>query len=343
MLYLPPRRKASGAPDQVRGDGKHAAQLVRQSPKPATLQAIPLRTLRCRAISILIELTNEANKLAFQPFGYRFEVTSTLTSAEVKTSIKSKKTNIFDAKNGARGWTVGPFICLWFSAFDRHGPMLFGLISANNFGTRVHGRAGSDLNGVAMFTLLIPLMGFLVFKMISLGQASGRQLLVLALVFLVGGPLIYWSAHKERKDAEPLVRFLRKALAQSANPSKSRVIVPTVHEGSRLLLNGDSLDGPVTHEAIENAFGRVGNRDFLVIESDAQNYFQTASRDGRYVIEIRKGGPDEHYRAIRKAVGGPAHSDDTFTYEEVSAAIASYVAGDSLPSFLQFQPMDPNQ
>ncbi len=129
--------------------------------------------------------------MGFQPFGYRFEISSSLTPAETKAAIRSKKTNIFDAKNGARGWIAGPFICLWFSGLDSHGPMLFGLISADNFGTRVHGRAGSDLNGVLMFTFLILLMVWLVFMMISEGQAAGGQLLVTALVFLVGGPLIY--------------------------------------------------------------------------------------------------------------------------------------------------------
>lgn len=182
--------------------------------------------------------------MGFQPFGYRFEVSSILTPADAKAAIRSKKTSIFDAKNGARGWIAGPFICLWFSAFDRYGPMLFGLISADNFGTRVHGRAGSDLNGVAMFTLMIPLMAWLVIKMISEGQASGRQLLVIALVFLVGGPLIYWWAHKERTDAEPLVRFLRNALTQSTAPSRSMIVTPKIPEGMRLILNGDYLEGP---------------------------------------------------------------------------------------------------
>lgn len=152
--------------------------------------------------------------MEFQPFGFSFEISSNLPPAKAKAAIRSKKTNLFDAKSGARGWIAGPFLCLWFSAFDRYGPMLFGLISSDNSGTRVRGRAGSDLNGVLMFTLLIPLMALIVFEMISGGQATGQQLAVIGLVFLVGGPLIYWSAHKERKDAEPLVRFLRKTLDQ---------------------------------------------------------------------------------------------------------------------------------
>ncbi|MCX8476630.1 MAG: hypothetical protein MT490_12600 [Sphingomonas sp.] len=279
--------------------------------------------------------------MGFQPFGYRFEIFASLPPAEARAAIRSKMTGIFDAKNGARGWIAGPFICLWFSAFDRYGPMLFGLISANNFGTRVHGRAGSDLNGVLMFTLLIPLMAWLLFKMVSEGQASGGQLLVIALVFLVGGPLIYWSAHKERKDAEPLERFLRKALAQPDARSKSTVSARKIQEGLRLNLNGEYLEGPVTDAAIQSALMRVGNRDFMIIESAPQDYLQTACRDGRYILEVRKGGPGEHYQAVRNggAVGGAAKANDTLTYEEVSAAMASYALGDSLPSLLRLQPM----
>ena len=283
--------------------------------------------------------------MGFQPFGYRFETFASLPPAEAKAAIRSKMTGIFDAKNGARGWIAGPFICLWFSAFDRYGPMLFGLISANNFGTRVHGRAGSDLNGVVMFTLLIPLMAWLVFKMVSEGQASGGQLLYFALVFLVGGPLIYWSAHMERKDAEPLERFLRKALTQPDARSKSTVSARKIQEGLRLNLNGEYLEGPVTKAAIQDALMRVGNRDFMIVETAPQDYLQTACRDGGYILEVRKGGPGEHYQVVRNggAVGGPAKANDTLTYEEVSAAMASYVVGDSLPSLLRLQPMISHQ
>jgi hypothetical protein len=283
--------------------------------------------------------------MEFQPFGYRFETFASLPPAEAKAAIRSKMTGIFDTKNGARGWIAGPFICLWFSAFDRYGPMLFGLISANNFGTRVHGRAGSDLNGVLMFTLLIPLMAWIVFKMVSEGQASGGQLVVFALVFLVGGPYMYWSAHKERKDAEPLERFLRKALARPDANAKSTVRPRKIQEGLRLILNGEYLEGPVTKAAIQDALMRVGNGDFMIIESAPQDYLQTACRDGGYILEVRKGSPGEHYQAIRNggAAGGPAKTSDTLTYEEVSAAMASYVVGDCLSSHLRLLPIISHQ
>lgn len=265
-----------------------------------------------------------------------------MSLAEAKAAICSKKTSIFDVKNGARGWVVGPFICLWFSAYDRYGPMLFGMISADNFGTRVHGRAGSDLNGIAMYTALIPLMAWIVFMMISEGQSTGGQLVLIAVMFLIGGPLIYWSAHKQRKDAEPLVRFLHKALTQSASRYKSTVSRHKIGEGMRLLLNGDYLQGPVTQEAIQNAFMRVGNQDFMIIETGPQHYMQTMCQDGEYILEVRTGGPDKHYRAVRNRTLPFDHSksEETFTYEEVSEAMDSHVAGVTLPSFLRLQPLN---
>lgn len=280
--------------------------------------------------------------MGFQPFGYRFEVISNLNPTNTKKAIRAKKTGIFDAKNGARGWVAGPFICLWFSAFDQYGPMLFGLISSHNFGTRVHGRAGSDLNGVLMFTLLVPLVAWSVFMMISEGQASTSQLLWIGVIFLVGGPLLYWSAHKERKDAEPLVRFLRKTLSPAPVHSRSVISAADQRGSARLIINGNHLKGQVTSEAIENALMRVGNGDFLIIETDTQNYVQTACRKGAYILETRKGGPTQHYRAgrVEKATNLTENEGGHFSFEEAHEALIAYASGVDMPAFIRWQPMD---
>jgi hypothetical protein len=280
--------------------------------------------------------------MRFQPFGYRFEVTSNLNPANAKKAIRDRKTGIFDAKNGARGWVAGPFICLWFSAFDRYGPMLFGFISSHNSGARVHGRAGSNLNGVLMFTLLIPLMAWLVFMMVSEGQASTGQLFWIGAVFLIGGPLLYWSAHKERKDAEPLVRFLRKTLSPAPALSRSAINASDESRNARLLLNGDHLKGQLTSDAIENALMRVGNGDFLIIETNAHDYIQTLCREGACILEARKGGPSRHFRGVRvgKATDLSGNGDDHFTIEEIQEALIAHVSGLDMPSFIRWQPMD---
>ncbi|WP_118857877.1 hypothetical protein [Sphingomonas mesophila] len=280
--------------------------------------------------------------MGFQPFGYRFEVTTNLNPTNAKKAIQATKTDIFDPKNGARGWVAGPFICLWFSPFDQYGPMLFGLISPHNFGARVHGRAGSDLNGVLMFTLLIPLMAWLAFVSISEGEASIEQLLWIGAIVLVGGPLFYWSAHRERKDAEPLVRFLRKTLSPAPALSRSAISASDESGKVRLLINGDRVEGGLSSDAIEDALMRVGNGDFLIIETTPQEYIQTLSRQGAYILEARKGGPAQHYRATR--VEDPTvltgNADDHFTFEEVQEALTAYVSGLDMPGFIRWQLMD---
>jgi hypothetical protein len=96
--------------------------------------------------------------VAFEPFGYRFEIHSPLAPAEVKTAIRSRSKDWTDPKNGARGWVVGPFVCLWLNLANPNGPMLFGRFKRAEAGTTITGRAGSDLNGLLLYALLLPLL-----------------------------------------------------------------------------------------------------------------------------------------------------------------------------------------
>lgn len=278
--------------------------------------------------------------MKFQPFGYRFEVSSTLTMSQAKAAIRAKKTKILDSKKRARGWITGPMICLWFDPFDRRGPMLFGFISRNNFGTRIYGRAGSDLNGVVYFTLLLPVLVWLSSQAVADDQAHPRALFVIGLLLLIGGPLVYWLAHSSRKDAEPLVRFLQDILTSSSERSVSSEASRETLQGLRLLLNGEALEGPTTLSTIKDALLRVGSDDFLIVEKDAHQYLQTACRDGMYILEIREGGPQMHYQAFRRSQpSDPSTAEDHLSFEEVSAAVNEYVSGKPLPASLQWQKM----
>jgi hypothetical protein len=125
--------------------------------------------------------------------------------SDVKAAIRARKCGWFDTKNGARGWIAGPFICLWFSAFDRHGPMLLGKISEVGTSTRISGRAGSDLNGLIIFIALLPLMPLFLYDSIQAGDFTLTSLFVLSYL------LVFWLSHRDRREAEPLVRFLKEA------------------------------------------------------------------------------------------------------------------------------------
>jgi hypothetical protein len=277
--------------------------------------------------------------LAFQPFGYKFEIKSPSRPDDVKAAIRSRKKGWFDPKSGARGWITGPFVCLWFSAFDQHGPMLFGLISEHGLGTRVRGRAGSDLNGVVMFSLLIPLMAFLTSEMISEG-ASVRQLLVFAVVFLVGGPLLYWSAHKDRREAEPLVRFVRDAVTISGRSLRASSAAAKISESYTLIVDGNPA-ASATPEAIHDALLALGPGAFVILESGPETYIQTGFHDGGYIVEVREGDSRRHFQAVRP--GGSTTeangSDSVFTFEEVREAFIAYATGAPMPDALVWERM----
>lgn len=279
--------------------------------------------------------------MPFEPFGCRFEAKSPRSPAEVKAVIRSRKKGWFEVKNGARGWIAGPFICLWFSAFDQHGPMLFGIISSDGAGTRVRGRAGSDLNGVVMFSLLIPLMTFITYKLIEEGSASLRQLLVIAAVFVIGGPVIYWSAHKDRREAEPLLRFIRDAAAASGRTLRRRSAAETISHGLTLSVGGEKLIGVVKPDAIHDALIGVGRGSFVILEAGPEAYIQTASRDGGYIIEKREGDRLKHFRAARRN-GNPmiaGRRSDIFDFEEVREIFMAYASAAPAPFFLTWERM----
>lgn len=276
--------------------------------------------------------------MGFQPFGYRFEVCSTFSPAEVKSIIRWKKKSMFDANNGARGWIVGPVICLWFSAFDRYGPMLFGIISQHNLGTRIRGRAGSDLNGVLAFTLWVPLMGFLVFQMLSQGSASLELLLVIGLVFLVGGPLIYWSAHKERRGAEPLVRFLKNVIKPTSSAAMGSE--PEMPNGLTLIVNGELSSTLLSPDAIQDALLRTGNGDVVILESGPEDYVQTIGSDGGYILEMRQGSSSRHFKGTRRTAPQDSRESGTLTFKEAVAVFTAYACGAQMPDFLRWEPFN---
>lgn len=280
--------------------------------------------------------------MAFQPFGYPFDISSPLSPSDLRKSIRSRSKGWFDVKGGARGWVVGPVICLWFSAFDRHGPMLLGWISRNTWGTRIAGRAGSDLNGLLLLVALTPFIVFNLFMMASTGGSRSLEGAVFA-----GGfyaficVIVLWAKHVFRREAEPLVRFLRDAATKS-NPS--RRAEPTAgadFSGLILTVNGEDHEGDVTPNTIHKALLGIGLDGFAVLASAPEIYLQTAWEDGGFIIEMRDGDEARHFRAARS--GRPVVSKDrsrlTFTFEEVLAVFIAYADGTPTPAWVAWETM----
>ena len=276
--------------------------------------------------------------MAYQPFGYRFDVRSPTQPSEVRAAIRSRKKQWFDPKDGARGWIVGPFICLWFSAFDRYGPMLFGRISLDGFETRITGRAGSDLNGLAMVCVLLPLMAWLFYQMLADGTSTTKQIIIIG-GFTALPLLVFWTSHMFRRDAEPLVRFLGDAVTPSGRALRKKSDTSTISKAFSLDVGGESREGSVTPDAIHDALLGIGAGDFVILASAPETYLQTAFRDGGYILERRDGDAQRHLRARRRAVPSARRSDAIFSFEEVRETFMAYASEAPMPPFVVWEPM----
>jgi hypothetical protein len=183
-------------------------------------------------------------------------------------------------------------------------------------------------------------MALLLYQMVAAGDYTSNQLIIIGGLILLS-PLIFWWSHKDRRDAEPLVRFLRDAVTISGRTLREKSTSAVVAEGFTLNVAGEPHKGPVTTEAIHDALLGVGPDDFVILELGPETYVQTASRDGGYIIEMREGGNEHHFQATRRGAAPAAAgvSNSTFTFEEVREAFTAYASKAPMPHFLRWERM----
>lgn len=280
--------------------------------------------------------------MAFQPFGYPFDISSAMSPSDLRKSIRSRSKDWFDTKDGARGWVVGPVVCLWFSAFDRHGPMLLGWISRSTWGTCIVGRAGSDLNGLLLLAALTPFMAFCIFMLASTGGSRSLEGAASAggIYALICG-IVLWAKHVFRREADPLVRFLRDAATKASPSRQAQPTAGASFSGLVLTVSGEDHAGEVTPETIHEALLGIGRDGFAVLASAPEIYLQTAWQDGGFIIEKRDGDEARHFRAARS--GRPVEPKDrsrlAFTFEEVLAVFIAYASGTPAPPSVAWEAM----
>ncbi|QIG78945.1 hypothetical protein [Stakelama tenebrarum] len=231
---------------------------------------------------------------------------------------------------GPRGWTVGPFLCLWLSAFDRHGPILIGMIRRDRETVRVVGRAGSDLNGMIAFILLIPVMAWTV----TMAHRSGQYFtplgyLTIFLLFGAGLPWMLWYHHRHRKDAAPLVRFVQDAITDSSAKLRRMMSSTAFDESLRLDIGGVAHGGPCNGEDVYNGLLRG---DFVILSRDDDHFFQTIPHGGGYRVEMREGREAPLLRAWR--ADSPGAAGEIFALAHTLDAMVAYGSGRPLPEFL---------
>jgi len=267
--------------------------------------------------------------MAFEPFGALFEVISPRSPEATRAAIRARKKRWFDGKNGARGWIVGPFICLWWSVWDRNGPMLFGWIAEDGAGTRIVGRAGSDLNGVATMVVIGALTLLAALGALMAGSSTASLSLIAAV--LIGLPLVLWMASLNRREAEPLVRFLEKTVGRPSRTQPKRKAGGTVGTGLSLTLNETVMDAPLTAHGIQDALEDLGTGDFAILAGAPERYLQAACTGAGWIVEKREGDALRHFGAVG------ADGSKTFDFDQMLAAFLAYACETPMPQGIHWR------
>ena len=241
--------------------------------------------------------------MAFQPLGYRFEIEARRPLSHSKAALRQALVGWFEPKSAPRGWIVGPFLCLWMSAFDRQGPMVFATMRGGDFTTKITGRAGSDLNGTLMFLLLAPVMGWIVYSMILSGQATTRLVVVIGIILGLGLPFTLWTNSSDRKRADPIVRFIERTVSTERRERRAAISAKQLSEhpvaGSELVINGETTIASPSERAVHDALVALETDQFLIVSFGPGTYMQTAKEYDQFVLERRDGNADQHYGVDR--------------------------------------------
>lgn len=228
--------------------------------------------------------------------------------------------------------------------------MIIARIVKNRVGTRIVGRAGSNLNGVMALVLML-VVAVMLGGLALAGHVPDGPAVVFGLAFLL--PLtivVLLMAHKDRRKAEPLDRFIREAVGASARSKGADPIpvtvapkMPAIRISPDLTLdaNGKTHMSPISQEMIRDALDEARANGFVIIYAASEEYIQTAADGDGFVLEIRKGGPDSHFEAVRT---DPASKRSliyrrTFTFEETLAALLAYGSGTPMPGIVDWKPV----
>ncbi|HEX8194525.1 MAG TPA: hypothetical protein VF552_16680 [Allosphingosinicella sp.] len=163
--------------------------------------------------------------------------------------------------------------------------------------------------------------------------------MVIGLVLAI--PLIFWRAHQARREAEPLIRFVRDSIAVAGPKPCATATAAAISEAFTLEICGESRSGPVTADAIYDSLLALGPGDHAILASAPERYMQTVFRDGGYLLEMRDGNRRRHFEGARQGAVADRHvrRGAIFTFEEALDAFTAYASEAPVPDFLLWKPL----
>jgi len=151
--------------------------------------------------------------------------------------------------------------------------------------------------------------------------------------------LTVWWGHADRREAEPLVRFLTDVVTVSGQSARMKRLLLDAAFDITLDVDGCRQRGPVTATTLYDGLLEMADGGVLILERRSEVYMQATARDGGFVVEKREGGRREHFRAVRSGIP-PIGGDRTlFSFEETVDACLNYATDGAVSGTVGWEPM----
>jgi hypothetical protein len=205
--------------------------------------------------------------------------------------------------------------------------MAFAWISSDRTGSRISGRAGSDLNGVLMTLILALLLVFVLIQMIAERAATLSQMFIIGGLVLVGVPLTLWVGHKDRREADPLVSFFRRVAKSQTGVEASSVNLSTKRHSIEVEVSGLHWASEISDKELFEALAGLAANDFIVLAKEDERYMQVASTPNAFVMEKREGNADLHFQAKLPKGEADGSADYDASLRRAFEALSAFTKG----------------
>lgn len=142
---------------------------------------------------------------------------------------------------------------------------------------------------------MVPLMLFLLFNDLNDGDAAFGTAIYAGVIAFIALPFMLWIGHKDRRDADPLVSFIRHTTEVPEVHGFSRPKRPGKRFPLKLDISGTVALNRVSEQDLYDAIVSLSVGDFLILGRSKDSYVQMMLTSDKLVFEKRLGSAAEHF------------------------------------------------
>lgn len=232
--------------------------------------------------------------MGWLPLGQRVHILSSLPVDSVRIALRNAMGKGLRDPEALIGFVIGPILYVqagWFGS----PPAFLARLKRNPTGVEIIGNAGLNIAGIIVFgcvTALAMLIGGITFLLRGDPEWLVFSFAVLAMMYGIG-----WFNHIYRKDADPLLHIVRRAVRANELEVEDRAFDRTPVSSATMIVDGETREGAPSEYDVREALLELSEYQFVIISFDDQVYMQSLKENGAYRLEVRRGSDQRHYEA----------------------------------------------